>query len=492
MAEDIKKEVSLLREFYESGATQPYEFRVKMLKSFRKAVKTYEKELIEAHKADYNKCAFETWAYELAVTYAEIDEAIKKLKEWMKPQKYIEPLFCAPSCGERFRDPYGVVLIVSPFNFAGNLTFAPMVGAIAGGNVMAITPSNYLPKVSEVIKKICEMAFPGNYCKVFLGGHEVKSALFECYFDKSFFTGGTKVGKLLTVSQAAHNTPVVLELGGKSPAYINKDVDMEEAVNAITWAKFANGGMICVNVDYVVVDESVHDKFVETLLASIKKHQYDSNGVVRSNFVSMPSEKQFDAVLNHIDENRIIWGGKSHRDTLLIEPTVLDHVEITDKCMQSEIFGPVLPIITVKDKEEAVKCIYDVGHIYNAPDGAKPLAFYVFSKNKDVADYMLAHVQSGGACVNSAIFHFLGQVFNGVQFSGNSEGYHGYKSFIAFTHGRTVCRYERAPKLHKAIQWAIWQRPVTDKIVEKVIKLGIPIDKVAYYLLWSPDACEVD
>jgi len=489
----IKEQVQKMRDYYETGATQSYEFRLNALKSFRRALKKYEEEFVKAHIVDYNKCEFEAYLYELLCTYADIDEAIKSLKKWMKPQTYTVPLGVMPAKGVRYRDPFGVVLIVSPFNFVGNLTFIPMVGAIAGGNCMAITPSNYTPTVSAVVKKIVNEAFPPEYAQVFLGGHDVKSALFDCYFDFSMYTGGTVVSKLLVKAQAEHATTVLTELGGKSPCYVHKDCDLTETCNGINWAKWANGGMICVNVDYILVDEEIHDKFLKALIENIKKYQYDAQGNLRSNFVRQPSIKQFNQVMAHYDEDKVVFGGKYDESKLLIEPTILDNVELTDKCMQSEIFGPILPIITVKNKEEAVETIHKVGHIYNAPDGAKPLAFYVYTKDKKVADYMLAHVQSGGACVNSSIFHFLGQPFNGTQFSGSGDGYHGHKSFIVFTHGRTVTRYERLTPVHKAMQWLFWQRPLSDRIIDTVcFKWKLPIDRLAYFALHSHNATEVD
>ena len=484
MSKNIEQTVADLREYYESGATQSYEFRLSMLKSLRKSLKKFEKETYAAYKKDYNKGMLETTAYEFAVVYAELDEAIRDLHKWMKVKKNRAPLFSMPGRGERYRDPYGVVLIVSPWNFPHNLTFAPLIGAIAGGNCAVVKPSNYTPTIAKVICKTIEDAFPENYITCVLGGREENAQLFDQYFNMGFFTGGTTVARILSEKFSKHVAPVILELGGKSPVYIDKEVNMKECVETLTWGKFANGGQICVCPDYIVVHEDVHDEFVKELISCIKKHQLTKTGKLRSNFTALVSDKHFAKVESLIDEDKVIFrpcaADPANRQ---LGPVVLDNTDTTSKCMQEEIFGPLMPIHTVKSKEEAVKYIYDVGHTYNGTDGAQPLALYIYTTNKKTAQYMIDNVQSGGCTVNGTIFHFLGVRFNGVGFSGNSDGYHGIASYLAFTHGRSVLRYDRATPLHRLIIFAAWQRPITDKILETVLPLVPFIDKLWYPLL---------
>jgi len=452
-----------------------------MLKKLRAALKKHEKDAYAAYKKDYNKGMLETTAYEFAVVYAELDEAILNLKQWMGVKKNKVPLFSIPGRGERYRDPYGVVLIVSPWNFPHNLTFCPLIGAIAGGNCAVLKPSNYTPTISKVIKETVEEAFPENYITVVTGGREENAQLFDQYFNMAFFTGGTTVAKVLSEKCAKHVTPVILELGGKSPVYIDREVDMKERVASLTWGKFANGGQICVCPDYILVHEKVHDKFVKELISCIKKHQTDKKGKLRSNFTSLVSEKHFDKVLGLIDEDKVIYRlQEPNRKEKQIGPVVLDGITLQDKCMQEEIFGPLIPILTVKSKEEAVELIHKEGHVYNGSDGAQPLALYVYTTNKKTAQYLIDHVQSGGCTVNGTIFHFLGVRFNGVGFSGNSDGYHGIASFLAFTHGRSVLRYDRMTALHRLIIFAAWQRPVTDRLLKAVTSV-VPLSR-----LWFP------
>lgn len=478
----LEQRVADLHEFYESGETQSYEFRLEMLKKLRQSLRKHEKEAYPAFVKDYNKNYFETWAYEFAVCYAEIDEAIKELKHWMKPKKSRAALMNMPARGERYRDPFGVVLIVSPWNFPFNLTFAPLIGAIAGGNCAMVKVSSSSPTIGQVMKTILNDAYPENYITVVTEPREEIPDLFDQYFNMAFFTGGTESGRLLSEKFASHVSPVILELGGKSPVYIDKEVNMKECVDSLTWGKFANGGQICVCPDYMLVHEDVHDQFVEALLESIKKHQYDKKGRLRKNFCAIISDKQFEKVTGMIDEDKVIFGGTPDPKTRQIGPVVLDNVDLSCKCMQQEIFGPLVPIITVKSKEDAVEMVKKVGHTYNGSDGAQPLALYVYTRNKKTANYMISHVQSGGCTVNGTILHFIGARFNGVGFSGNGDGYHGMASYLTFTHGRTVLRYDRATPIHKLMLGIIWQRPVTDKIVRAVDK-NFPLNKLAYFLL---------
>ena len=483
MTKTIEQRVADCRAYYETGATQSYEFRLNALKKLRKALKAHEKDAYAAYKADYNKGMLETTAYEFAVVYAELDEAILELKKWMGVKKNHAPLFSMPGRGERYRDPYGVVLIVSPWNFPHNLTFCPLIGAIAGGNCAVLKPSNYTPTITKVIKETIEDAFPENYITVVTGGREENAQLFDQYFNMAFFTGGTTVARLLSEKCAQHVTPVVLELGGKSPVYVDKEVNIKECVESLTWGKFANGGQICVCPDYMVVHEDIHDEFMKELISCIKKHQVSRNGKLRSNFTSLVSDKHFQKVCGLIDEDKVVYRVQNPDPaTRQVGPVVMDNVDLSCKCMQEEIFGPLMPIITVKSKEEAVELIHKEGHVYNGSDGAQPLALYVYTSNKKTAQYMIDHVQSGGCTVNGTIFHFLGVRFNGVGFSGNSDGYHGIASYLAFTHGRSVLRYDRLTPLHRLIIFAAWQRPVTDTILQAVTSV-IKIDRLWFPLL---------
>jgi aldehyde dehydrogenase (NAD+) len=480
MAQDVNATVGKMREYFGTQVTKPYEFRIGMLRSLRKAIKRHEGDIFRAFIADYNKHEFDTFATELSVTYGELDYALKHLKSWMTPEKKWAGFLPAPGYGKIYRDPYGVNLVVSPWNYPFHLSMVPLIGSISGENCTCIKPSNYSRNVSDVIKTICEEAFPSEYVSVILGGRESNAALFEQNFDFVFFTGGTTVGKLLLEKQSAHVTPVVLELGGKSPVIVTGDADLKYAAKHLVWGKFVNSGQTCVAPDYVLVDEKVHDEFVSEVISVIKKMYY-KNGKLMDTFVHMISDKHFAKVCSLIDEQRIVFGGRSDAANRLLEPTVLDNVQLTDKIMSEEIFGPVLPFITYSTLDEAIGIVDRVGHIYNGEDGAKPLALYCFTRNKKDAEKVLISTSSGGACINDTILHVGGHrmPFCGVGYSGMGFGYHGKTSFDAFTHNKSVL-YNMSPSRFQIPAELRFSNAFMDSLMKPMLSAGV--DRLLYLI----------
>ncbi len=477
-----------MRAYYDSGITQDVDWRIEQLKKLRKAMKDDQKGLMDAMWEDYHKNAFDAWAYELAGTFAEIDDTIKYLKKWAAPKKSGSALFNVPSYTMNYRDPFGVVLVTNAWNFPVFCGIAPLIGAIAGGNCCVFKTSRYCAKSSAWIEKVIATAFDPNYITVLSGGREENADLFKAPFDFSFFTGSTTVGALLMSQQGAHVSPVVLELGGKSPTYVDKDADLKEAAEVIAWAKGCNGGQVCVDPDYIMVHEDVYDKFMKLFKEAFKKNDYDKKGNLKDEFCGIVSEKHAQKMMSFIEPEYVTFGGKFDEVNRRLEPTIMEFGEASQEAidkhpaLQEEIFGTVIPVVKVKNKEHAVDFIHRVCKKYGI-DGieAKPLAFYVYTHNKKVADYMLANVQSGGAAINASILHILGVPFNGTGFSGNGDGYHGEESFKVFTHNRTVLVKYQGVGLHRVINWVLFPRKAIVKISPLLAK--IPADKICKYLI---------
>lgn len=424
--QEIEALVKSQREYFYSGETLPYAFRLANLKKLRTALIDNKELIYDAFKKDYNKSKFDVLSTEFGMAISEIDYMIKHLKKNMKPDRVKTSLFNFPSKGRIYKDPYGVSLIIAPWNYPLQLSIAPLAGAMAAGNTIVLKPSSYTPTISEVLKKVLSV-FDERYLAVILGGRHEIGALLDQKFDYIFFTGSPTVGHIVMEKASVNLTPISLELGGKSPAIINKDADIELAAKRITWGKFLNAGQTCVAPDYILVHKDIHKTFVERVKFYIEKYYYQ-DGKISEDFPFIISSKHFDRISGLIDNNKVVAGGK--RENLLIEPTLIDNVSFSDAIMQEEIFGPLMPIIEFDDLNTLIE---------EQKRLLKPLALYYFGKNKTDIEKVLRNISSGGACINEVIMHLTNDnlPFGGVGNSGMGS-YHGKKSFTTFTHEKSV------------------------------------------------------
>lgn len=431
--QNIPETVSKMREFFDTGKTKDVEFRIEHLKKFLAALKAHEQDFFDAMKADFNKPKFESYATEISLVYGELEDKIKHLRKWMKPRSKGLGLSSWPSYGKEIPEPYGVTLVMAPWNYPYMLTLVPVVGALAAGNCVLIKPSNRSPKTTDMIKLVCDEVFtePG-YVSVVLGGHEENTALLQQRFDYIFFTGGVTVGKIVLKAAAENLTPCTLELGGKSPVFFDKNCDLKTSVRRLVWGKYTNAGQTCVAPDYVLVDEAIHDRFIEAVKAQIQEFYYD-NGKISDNFPHLITPSHYTKVVGLLDEDKIVYGGKRDEANRLLEPTIEDNVNLDDKIMSEEIFGPIMPVIKVKGFEEAL----EIAHKVNG--GAKPLACYIFTNDKKNAKLVLDNLSFGGGCVNDTLMHVATEhlPFGGVGNSGMGF-YHGKRTFDTFTHYKGV------------------------------------------------------
>jgi len=424
---EIQEIVTRQREYYLSGKTLPIQKRRQTLEKIKSILYANRQKINQAFKDDYNKGEMDVTSTEFYMVISEINYLLKHLNSLTSPKKVHASIANMPSKAYLISEPYGVVLIVSPWNYPLQLTLAPMVGAIAAGNTVVVKPSNYAKNVSAVMAEIFS-CFDKDYISFVLGGREQNQLLFEQTFDYIFFTGGTTVGKLLMSKAAEHLTPISLELGGKSPAIIDEDADIDIAARRLAWGKFLNAGQTCVAPDHFLVHEKVHDKFVQALLKYVKEFYY-VDGKLTDDFPWVINDKHVEMLKGLIDEKKLIWGGKVAHDRAL-EPTIMDNCTYDDLVMKDEIFGPVLPIITFNYLDKLLE------EQLRRP---KPLAFYYFSSNSRKAKKVMSRMPYGGGCVNDCIMHMTSDSmpFGGVGNSGMGS-YHGEMSFVTFSHQKSV------------------------------------------------------
>jgi aldehyde dehydrogenase (NAD+) len=441
--EEIQRHYQVKRTFFDSGATKPITFRIEQLKKFRAAIEKYEDEIIAALHADMRKPRFEAFVSEIGIMYEEIDHTIKHLDDWMQPEKVSTPMVLHPSGSYIYKEPLGVVLIIGPWNYPFQLLMAPLVGAIAAGNCAVIKPSNETEHTALVTEKLVRETFDEDYISVVQGpGSKTGPLLIENNrFDHIFFTGSPGVGSMIAGMAAKHLTPVTLELGGKSPAIVDKDVNLEVAAKRLIWAKFFNAGQTCVCPDYLLVHADVKAQFVAELQKNINIF-FGENPKISPHFARIVNDKRF-AVLTKLLENaQIIAGG------------VTDAAERYIPLMQEEIFGPILPILTWKNREEVVQIVRQ--HRF-------PLACYIFTSDDQMADYFIERLEFGGGCVNNCMAHLANPdlPFGGVGFSGMGR-YHGRHSFEAMSHTKSVLKtatwldpsLRYPPYSDKKLKWA--------------------------------------
>ena len=422
-----------LRAYFLSGATQTYDFRINQLKRLKKVVLDSEKEIYAALYADLKKTDEDAWATEIGFFLSELNHTLQNLKEWMRPTEVSTNLVNLPSSSYMVQEPLGVVCIIAPWNYPFQLLFTPLIGAIAGGNCVVLKPSEFAPATAQVMSKIIESLFPANYIMYLEGeGATVLPPLLtNNRFDHIFYTGSTQVGKIIYKYAAEQLVPVTLELGGKSPAVIASDANLRVAARRLASPKFSNAGQMCIAPDYILVPTELKEALIEELIKSIQQF-YGVNASASEHYGKIINDKQWERLNSYLSEGEIVYGGKTDRSKLFIEPTIMTHIPEDARIMKDEIFGPILPIITYQSNEEALAVIHK---------NPNPLAFYVFTENKSTEQYWLTNVPSGGACVNNATMHITNHdlPFGGRGYSGTG-GYHGKASFNTFTHNKSVLK----------------------------------------------------
>ena len=424
----IQDIVAAQRAFFRGHATRSVEFRLEMLKRLRASIVKYERELAEALYNDLHKSYEEAYLTEISIIIAEIDNFLKHLKGWVAPSKKSTPLKMFPSHSEILTEPLGVSLIIAPWNYPVQLLLNPLVGAIGAGCTAVLKPSPYVPNVAEVLGRLIAETFDPEYVAVVQGHREVNSALLRERYDIIFFTGSPDLGRVVMRAAAENLTPVVLELGGKSPVVVDKSADIKLAAKRIAWGKTLNAGQTCIAPDYLLIHKDVKAEFVVAFRHAIAElHGEDVHK--SKHYVRMVSDRAFERVVSYLDCGDVVAGGLTSAEDRYIEPTLLDNVSADSAVMREEIFGPVLPMMEIGDVEEAINFILD---------REKPLAMYVFAE-EGVARRVFDHTSSGGGCINDTIMHIANEhlPFGGVGNSGMGR-YHGRDSLYAFSHRRSV------------------------------------------------------
>lgn len=400
-----------------------------LLENLRRAILLKEEQINQALKQDLGKSIFESYVTEIGFILDEIRSVLKSLDSWVKPKRVGTPLTLFPGKSTIYREPYGVVLIIAPWNYPFQLSFSPLIGAIAAGNRVVIKPSEFAPAVSSIIKEIVNDAFKDGEVKVIEGGVEETSILLKQKFDYIFFTGSTMVGRIVMKAAAEHLTPVTLELGGKSPCVIEESADLDLAAKRCVWGKFLNAGQTCVAPDYVLVPSKLQDQFIQKMKFYLKSF-YGEEVKSSEDYPRIVNTRHLDRLKDLIMEHKVVVGGHEHREDRFLAPTIMKDVSWSDQVMQDEIFGPILPVIPYENLDEALLKVTAM---------PKPLAFYLFTRNIEKKKEILNKVSFGGGCVNDTILHLANPnlPFGGVGSSGIGS-YHGYKTFETFSHSKSV------------------------------------------------------
>lgn len=427
--ESIRQILEKQRAFYQSGKTLDLAFRRQALLALRKAILSHEEQINDALRADLGKSATETYMCETGMTLSELSYMLSHMRRFARRRHVLTPLAQFPSDSFTVRDPYGVVLIMSPWNYPFMLCLEPLIGALAAGNCCVLKPSAYAPATSAVIAKIVSSCFPEEHVAVVTGGRQENQALLSQRFDYIFFTGGVAVGREVMRHAAEHLTPVTLELGGKSPCIVDATAKLDVAARRLVFGKLLNCGQTCVAPDYLLIDRRVQEPFIERVKYWIVR-MYGEDPLTHDGYVHMINRKHFDRVCGLIDPSKVLYGGKSDPATLRIQPTLLVDVTGDDPVMQEEIFGPLLPILPYDSIDEAFEFIQARPH---------PLALYLFSEDRALQNRVLSTLSFGGGCINDTIIHLATSRmgFGGVGDSGMGS-YHGKKSFDTFSHEKSI------------------------------------------------------
>lgn len=429
-----KEVVEKQKEFFKTGKPIDINYRKKALIKLRDAVDKYEEKILYALKLDLGKSEFEGYETELGIVKSELKNTIKNLEKWSKPKKVRASIMNPFSENRIYNQPYGVCLILSPWNYPFQLALMPLIGSIAAGNTSILKLSEISPFTSGVVREIVEEVFDEEYVAVFSGEADEAINLIESDIDFIFYTGNPKIGASVAESAGRRLIPCVLELGGKSPCIIDRKADLDNATKKIVWGKFMNAGQTCVAPDYIIADRLVFLELRDKLIHYIKEF-YGENPIESDDYPKIINKKNFDRILNLIEGKRLIFGGKYDDDSLKIEPTILEVSSMDEKIMQEEIFGPIIPIIIYKNKSEIFEII---------DKNKNPLALYLFTDDNSFEKEIIEKVSFGGGCVNDTIIHCTseGLPFGGIGRSGLGN-YHGKASFDAFSHKKPVVKSKK-------------------------------------------------
>ena len=415
------------KEFFLTNTTLDVNFRLAQLKKLKSQIQVYYDQILKAFKLDLNKGEFEVVVSELGVVMKELNYMLKHLKKLSRPKRVLTSITNLISSGYKISEPYGTVLVASPWNYPFQLTLVPVIGAIAGGNTVVVKPSRSTPNVTRVIKKIFDV-FDENYVFVVTDEEQIKT-LFDQKFDLIFYTGSASKAKELMARQAENLTPFILELGGKSPCIIDADADIETSAKRVVWGKFLNAGQTCVAPDYVLVHSTIKEVWLEKAKEYIQKFYYQDEKLSKD-FVKVINSKNLDRLNSYIDKNKVFCGGNIVNGTL--EPTILNNVTRQDNVMKEEIFGPILPVLEFDDLDQEIENLRTLD---------KPLAFYYFGNDREKTKRVMTTCNFGGGCINDTVMHFVerGLPFGGVGLSGMGK-YHGKHTFYAFIHTKSILK----------------------------------------------------
>lgn len=438
------------REFFQAQKTKNLSFRKMYLEKLKEVIQKNEDLLYEAIFADFGKSRFDTFTTEISFVLKDIDYFLNNLKSLSRPTNARTNLANQFGSSKIYPEPLGCTLVIGAWNYPYQLSLSPMVAALAAGNTCMVKPSEVAVNTMNAMAKIINENFPPEYLYVAEGGVEEITEILKLKFDKIFFTGSTNVGKIVYEAAAKHLTPVVLELGGKSPAIVTFSANFEVAAKRIVWGKFLNGGQTCVAPDYILVDEKVKDSFLDSLKSYIEQFKYENGS---PQYTRIINDKNFNRLLGLIDSDKVFYGGKSDASARYIEPTLLDRVTWDDKVMQEEIFGPILPVLTFKNFNEA---------LLQVAQGEKPLAAYLFTSDSDEQEKFISKISFGGGCINDVVMHLSNDYlpFGGVGHSGFGN-YHGKYGFEAFSHQKSILKrvtwgepdFKYPPYTDKKLSW---------------------------------------
>ncbi|MBE6114141.1 MAG: aldehyde dehydrogenase family protein [Erysipelotrichaceae bacterium] len=420
--------VMQVREFYNTHQTKDYAFRINALHKLHTALKSNEDRLLEALRLDLGKSENEGYMTELGIVYEEIAYMRRSLKRLMRPRVKSDTLVTFPSKCRIYYEPLGVVFIMSPWNYPLNLSLVPVVDAIAAGNCVILRPSEKTSHLVSVLHEIIANTFDENYVRVIVGPNRIATELLQEKFDLIFFTGGARIGQMVLEAASKHLTPVVLELGGKSPVILDKSCDVKMAAKRLAFGKCLNSGQTCIAPDYVFIPECIKEQFIHYFAEYVT--QFYGDPIQCEYYPHMINQQQFDRAIGYLEGQEIVYGGTWDESSLKIAPTLVDHPSILSPIMQEEIFAPLLPLLPYEELSEVIEYINDRD---------KPLAMYIFSNTQANIDRLLKEVSFGGGCVNDVMFHLanVNLPFGGIGKSGMGS-YHGAKGFETFSHAKSV------------------------------------------------------
>lgn len=426
------------KKFFDTGITRSVDWRIARLNELKASIKAREDDIMNALYLDLRKNEFDAYMTEIGFLYESIRFMIRHLPQWASPEKVKTPIYHMPAESMILPEPYGVTLIIGPYNYPFQLVIEPLIGAIAAGNTAIVKPSESTPHTSAVLKSLLEDTFDPSFIGVQEGGKEAVTELLTAPFDYIFFTGSVPTAKVVMEAASKQLIPVTLELGGKSPTFVDYSADLKQAAKRIVWGKFSNAGQTCIAPDYVLVHQNVKDAFLKELALSVFNF-YGANPQKSQDFGRIVNEKQFDRLQSLLQKTngQIVQGGRTDREDAYMEPTIVE-VDWDDPLMEDEIFGPILPVLTYSELDQAVK------HVKKLP---KPLALYVFTKEKAVEEKVITSIPFGGASVNDTLIHVSSPYlpFGGVGTSG-MNAYHGKASFDAFSHKKSIMRKNSSPQ----------------------------------------------